>query len=55
MLKVLTRSAVPLFELVGASLIVAGVYVLTGLGWAFVAAGVLALVKAFDLSLPKAD
>lgn len=42
---------VPFFEFVGAASIVAGVWVIAGLGWALVALGVLALVKSLDLAL----
>ena len=41
----------PFFELVGVALVVAGVWVLAGVGWALVVAGALALVKSFDLAL----
>lgn len=45
---------VPFFELAGSVAVVAGVWVLAGYGWALVAAGVLLLVKSFDLALAKA-
>lgn len=36
-------------ELVGAALVVAGVYVLAGVAWALIAAGVALVLKAFEL------
>ena len=45
---------VPAFEFAGAALIVAGVFDLAGSGWASVAAGVLSLLKSFDLALTRA-
>lgn len=44
---------VAMFEIVGAALIVAGVWTLAGYGWAFIAGGVLCLAKAFDLALER--
>lgn len=45
--------SVPVLEFAGAVLVVAGVWTLAGGGWAFVAAGVLCLLKALDLSLEE--
>lgn len=45
--------SVPAFELAGAVLIVGGVWMLAGRGWALVAAGALSLLKSFDLALAK--
>ena len=43
---------VPFFEFVGSAAIVAGVWVVTGnVGWALVALGALAMLKAFDRAL----
>ncbi len=44
---------VPCFEFAGAAAIVAGVWIRFGLSWALIAAGALALVKAFDLEVSK--
>lgn len=47
---------VPFFEVVGSAAVVAGVWLLTGeVGWALVAVGVLALLKAFDLALAETE
>jgi len=43
----------PFFELLGASLIVAGVWGLAGMWWGLIAAGSLALVKSLDLALAE--
>lgn len=43
---------VPFFELVGSAAIIAGVWAIAGdVGWALIAFGVLALLKAFDRAL----
>lgn len=44
---------VAFFELAGAALVVAGVCVVADEGWGLIAAGVLALLKAFDLESAK--
>ena len=58
MVEALLRSArgcdaVAVFELVGAVLVVAAVWVLTWYAWGLLAAGVLALVKSFDLAVGR--
>lgn len=45
--------SVPFFELVGAALVIAGVWELAGVGWAAIAAGACCLLKSFDLALAR--
>ena len=44
---------VPMFELVGAGLTIAGVWLLTDVGWALIAGGACALLKSLDLAIAK--
>lgn len=47
--------SVALFELAGSAAIVTAVYLLAKGAWALLAAGVLLLIKSFDLSVQAAD
>lgn len=52
LLVVVARLFTPtFFELCGAVAIVAGVWLLAGIGWALIMFGALALVKSFDLAM----